>query len=172
MAAVDTLELFRARLSEFVATNSVLHSTMTFESRGVWVYLRRAWEWVDGELYLCLDIANVRVKSQRRGTFTMLLKIAQDVCPWHAVRVESVGNPHLAAYLRRLATTDERWTEEAHSFSPDFVWLKDRDGEYTTPGDGERQTRASERKMRDEAPTLAMLMAAIRASQDSIPGRN
>jgi hypothetical protein len=125
---------------------------------------------VGSEAYLCLDIARVEVWPQRKGTFTGLLEIAQNLCPWNAVRVESVGNPHLASYLRRLKNADQRWIENGSPDCPNFIWFRDRDGEFTSLGlDGvENRTAARDRLLAmGSEPSLFSLLATFRSANPS-----
>lgn len=148
MAAIKTLERYEAHLREFfeACKEEPENRLKTFRDRRTEVYMRCSWNRIEDEVYLCLDIARVEVWPQRKGTFSRMLQIAQDLCPWNAVRVESVGNPHLARYLRRLKDHDGRWVEDAACLIPTFVWFRDRDGEYTRVGVDEIETRALIRK--------------------------
>ena len=171
MAATQTLARYALHLKRFAEVckdDPCLTPLRTFRYRRVEVYMRCCWYLMSDEAYLCLDIARVEVWPQRRGTFKELLTIAQDLCPWNAVRVESVGNPHLARYLRRLLSEDDRWLEEGRSDCPNFIWFRDRDGHYMSPGlDGiENSTSARERlRAMGSEPSLFNLLATSRDTQ-------
>lgn len=102
-----------------------------FDDPRMRVYMRRQWDLVDGEYYESLAVANVDVSQQRRGTFKLVLQHLQAVCPWNALKIEHVENPHLILYLRRLGESDGRWREwTGQDTCPSFFWFSDPAGEH------------------------------------------
>ena len=143
MPAYKSLKLFREHLLRFAQeSEDPSYWFPRFKSPGFEVYLRRSGQAVRGDAYVCLEIADVVVFSQRKGTFKRLLAISMELCPWNAVKVECVQNQHLRTYLRHLLTEDDRWAEIKEVGSPSFIWIKDRNAEHTASYGGEMVKRS------------------------------
>lgn len=89
------------------------------------IYVRHAAHWIEnkdgGRIVETLDIANVEVAQKRQGTWSFLLKTAQEICPWDAVYIENVHSPILRDYIKKLALGDPRWMPAGFN---SFAWIK------------------------------------------------
>jgi len=158
MVSPQTIGRFRSELQRFL--ESTEHPlSMMFTRGGLHIYIRRCWHLVAGEAYACLDIASVSVRDQRQGTFKRILAIAQELCPWNAVRIELNYNGHLVRFFREKCGEDPRWVEEGAQEAPDFIWFKDRDGEYTLSRRGGAESRADAlHRLTDRAVSYSDIM--------------
>jgi hypothetical protein len=88
-------------------------------SGGISVYVRKGFHiGSDGQPHTYLDIANIEVKPklQRKGRYKAFLALCHELQPYDGIYHENVHNEILRSYYRRLALTDDRWSERGQHF--------------------------------------------------------
>lgn len=83
---------------------------------GLKLYLRRGYHMINGEIRLCLDVANVTADNPGRGAFTAFLDWLEPTVQPHsaAIFVESILNPSLHTYLEKRGYQPHGATQGGH----------------------------------------------------------
>lgn len=111
------------QLKDFlVATskNHYIHNRVWLQDDKMEVYVRAARHFIDNKSQDSLDIANIRVFEEGKGTFKNFLAEAVSLNPFDVVYIENIHNPRLVEYLER-----EGWrrVQKYGDFVPSFYCI-------------------------------------------------
>jgi hypothetical protein len=117
------------QLEDFVKTVGYI-GTKWLEDDLMRVYVRKGRHMCGKKMKLTLDIANVTVFEEGKGTFSRFIAKAHELNPWDATYVECVQNERLASWLFRNG-----WSVVEQGGIPEsFYLLKKPEQEYELSG--------------------------------------